>query len=69
MNSSVGCAMRRSSQRLRNPETTLNFFRSEEHMRAWREANPEVAGAGTTVAEAFKLGARIFGGLLGGERR
>ncbi|PYO52864.1 MAG: hypothetical protein DMD83_24970 [Candidatus Rokuibacteriota bacterium] len=38
-------------------------------MRAWREAHPEAPGAGTTVAEAFKLGARIFGGLLGGERR
>jgi hypothetical protein len=29
-------------------------------MRAWREANPEVAGAGTRVSEAFKLGARVF---------
>ena len=37
-------------------------------MRAWRAANPEAAGAGTTVAEAFKLGKRIFGGLLEGAR-
>jgi len=37
-------------------------------MRAWREANPEVAGAGTRVSEAFKLGARAFGGLLRRER-
>jgi hypothetical protein len=37
-------------------------------MRAWREANPEVAGAGTWVSEAFKLGARVFGGLLRRER-
>ncbi len=48
---------------------TLNVFRSEEHSRAWCEAHPEAPGAGTTVAEAFKLGARIFGELLGGERR
>jgi hypothetical protein len=27
------------------------------------------AGAGTTLAEAFKLGARLFGGLLTGGRR
>ncbi len=33
-------------------------------MRAWREANPEVAEAGTRVSEAFKLGTRVFGGLL-----
>jgi len=26
-------------------------------------------GAGTTAAEAFKLGERIFGGLLEGEHR
>jgi hypothetical protein len=37
-------------------------------MRTWREANPEVAGAGTRVAEAFKLGARVFGGLLRREK-
>jgi len=42
----------------------LNFFRSEEHLRAWWEANPEVPGAGATVVEGFKLGKRIFGGLL-----
>jgi hypothetical protein len=33
-------------------------------MRAWREANPAVAGAGARVSEAFKLGERVFGGLL-----
>jgi hypothetical protein len=33
-------------------------------MRTWREVNPEVAGAGTRVSEAFKLGERVFGGLL-----
>jgi hypothetical protein len=33
-------------------------------MRAWRAANPDVTGAGTRVSEAFKLGARVFGGLL-----
>jgi hypothetical protein len=37
-------------------------------MRAWREANPAVTGAGTRVSEAFKLGERIFGGLLRGKR-
>ena len=47
---------------------TLNFFRSKEHMRAWREANPTLVGAGTPVSEAFKLGERVFGGLLGGQR-
>jgi hypothetical protein len=29
-----------------------------------REANPEQAGAAMTIAEAFKLGDHIFGGLL-----
>ncbi len=37
-------------------------------MRAWREANPEIAGAGARVSEAFVLGKRIFGGLLRRER-
>jgi hypothetical protein len=46
--------------------TTLNFFRSGEHLRGWRAVNPDVPGAGATVAEAFKLGRRIFGGLLQG---
>jgi len=36
-------------------------------LRAWRATNPEVAGAGTPVSEAFKLAERIFGGLLTGE--
>jgi hypothetical protein len=44
----------------------LNFFRSEEHLKEWREANPEIPGAGATVFEGFKLGKRIFGGLLAG---
>jgi len=43
---------------------TLNFFRSEEHLRGWREAHPDVLGAAATLAEAFKLGAKIFGELL-----
>jgi hypothetical protein len=37
-------------------------------MRAWREANPDAAGAATRVSEAFKLGERVFGGLLRRER-
>src|SRR5262249_29398021 len=48
--------------------TTVNFFRSEEHLKAWRAANPETVGAGATVAEAFKLARRIFGGVLQGAR-
>jgi hypothetical protein len=36
-------------------------------MRAWSEANPTVEGAGTPVSEAFKLGERVFGGLLRSE--
>jgi hypothetical protein len=31
--------------------------------------NPEVAGAGTPVSEAFTLAERIFGGLLRGEQK
>ena len=31
---------------------------------AWREANPDAAGAGDTVMEGFKLARRIFGDLL-----
>ncbi|PYO01870.1 MAG: hypothetical protein DMD91_06250 [Candidatus Rokuibacteriota bacterium] len=42
----------------------MNFFRSEEHLSEWRDANFTVEGAGTTVAEGFKLGRHIFGGLL-----
>jgi len=42
----------------------INFFRSEEDLRAWRELNPAVEGAGATVAEGFKLSRHIFGGLL-----
>jgi hypothetical protein len=45
----------------------INFFRSEDHLNAWREANPTAAGAGTTVAEGFKVGHWIFGGLLTGD--
>jgi hypothetical protein len=30
----------------------------------WWQASPELAGAGLTVVEGFKLGKRIFGGLL-----
>ncbi len=42
----------------------LNFFRSEEHLRAWHDRHPDSAGSGTSLAEAFKLGRRIFGDLL-----
>jgi Alkylmercury lyase len=42
----------------------LNFFRSEEHLRAWRRGNPDVPGAATPVADAFVLGRRLFGDLL-----
>jgi hypothetical protein len=42
----------------------VNFFRSEEHVKAWHRRHPDVGGAATSVAEAFKLGARLFGGLL-----
>ncbi|PYN81235.1 MAG: hypothetical protein DMD96_10525 [Candidatus Rokuibacteriota bacterium] len=45
----------------------MNFFRSEEDLRAWRAANPTAEGAGITLVEGFKLGRRIFGGLLTGE--
>lgn len=57
---------------------TLNFFRSQEHLRAWREIHPEIPGAAVFLEEAFKLGAKIFGELLhdvaggsvgGGERK
>jgi hypothetical protein len=47
----------------------INFFRSEEHLRAWRKENPTVEGAGTSLVEGFKLGSQLFGGLLTGERR
>jgi hypothetical protein len=36
----------------------------EEHLTDWRRAHPHVPGAGMTLAEAFKLGDHIFGGLL-----
>lgn len=44
--------------------TTLNFFRSEEHLGSWWEAHPDVPGAAAVLDEAFALGARIFGKLL-----
>lgn len=43
---------------------TLNFFRSEEHLRPWRAAHPDLPGAAALLEEAFKVGARIFGELL-----
>ncbi len=43
---------------------TLNFFRSEEHLRSWWEGHPDVSGAAAVLDEAFALGARIFGKLL-----
>jgi len=39
----------------------------EEHLRAWRDANPATEGAGATIAEAFKLGHWIFGDLFTGD--
>ena len=33
-------------------------------MRAWYDAHPDVKGAALTLAEAFKLGAAIFGDLM-----
>jgi hypothetical protein len=47
----------------------LNFFRSEEHLRTWWEATPEVDGAALPLVEGFKVGKRIFGDLLGGGAR
>ncbi|PYM11687.1 MAG: hypothetical protein DMD81_26195 [Candidatus Rokuibacteriota bacterium] len=47
----------------------MNFFRSEDHLRAWRDANPTAEGAGATVTEGFKLGHWIFGGLLRRDQR
>jgi len=41
----------------------LNFFRSEEHARDWWEGS-RAAGAALTLAEAFRLGAAIFGERL-----
>ena len=43
---------------------TLNFFRSEEHLRSWWEAHPDVPGAAAVLDEAFTLGAKVFGKLL-----
>jgi hypothetical protein len=43
---------------------TLNFFRSEEHLRLWCAAHPDIPGAAALLEEAFKVGARIFGELL-----
>jgi len=43
---------------------TINFFRSEEHLSEWRDANSTAESAGTTIAEGLKLGRHIFGGLL-----
>lgn len=42
----------------------INFFRSEEALRQWRETNPDTDGAGATMADSFELGRRAFGGLL-----
>ena len=40
--------------------------RSEEHVGAWWAARPAVSGAAATLAEGFKLAARVFGDLLQG---
>lgn len=45
----------------------LNFFRSEEHLRAWWASHQGEVGAGMILAEAFKVGRRVFGGLLVGD--
>jgi len=44
--------------------TTINFFRSEEHLRMWRAENHTAEGAGTTVSDGFPVAEWIFGGLL-----
>jgi hypothetical protein len=46
----------------------LNFFRSEEEVRAWRRSVPGGEGAALVLAEAFELGRRVFGGLLAASR-
>jgi hypothetical protein len=46
----------------------LNFFRSEEAVRAWRRSVLEGDGVVLVLAEAFELGRRVFGGLLPGVR-
>ncbi|MBI3028530.1 MAG: hypothetical protein HYY64_03360 [Candidatus Rokubacteria bacterium] len=33
-------------------------------MRSWWEAHPAIPGAAAVLEEAFRLGAKIFGGLL-----
>jgi len=35
-----------------------------KNLRTWRAANPTAEGAGTTVADGFRVGEWIFGGLL-----
>jgi hypothetical protein len=43
---------------------TLNFFRSEEHLRSWWKSHPNVPGAAAVLEEAFKVAAKIFGEFL-----
>jgi hypothetical protein len=44
--------------------TTINFFRSEEHLAEWCADHPDVRGAAAVLDEAFLLGAKVFGDLL-----
>jgi len=37
---------------------------AEEHANAWWAGRPAVAGAAATLAEGFRLAARVFGDLL-----
>jgi hypothetical protein len=46
----------------RGPATT--FFQSLAHLRAWRASHEGVDGAGTTLADGFKLAQRMYAGLL-----
>ncbi len=41
---------------------------SEEHLRAWWQGKQHERGAGMRLPEAFKLGQRVFGGLLSGSK-
>ncbi len=42
----------------------INFFCSEDHLGAWREANPGEEGTALNLQEAVEAGRMIFGGLL-----
>jgi len=42
----------------------INFFCFEDHLGAWREANPGEEGTALNLQEAVEAGRMIFGGLL-----